>query len=253
MAENFYKNVKKYLFKWSFERSLMNKNYLLWLIPLLLMAFIAPFTPWLDLEITNHFYHPENPAFERFSTGPTFDFLFNYGIFPGWVLFISATLLFLFSCVLKRFKKFYAPSLVLILTLIVGAGFITHFVLKDHWGRPRPKQTIEFGGTQDFRPFYSPNIFNDKEPAKSFPCGHCSMGFYFFALAVVGMRIKNKRLTYSGFALALFFGVLLGTARIMQGGHYFSDVLFGALIMWLTALAMDYLVYQEPLEIPFYG
>ncbi|HRD54923.1 MAG TPA: phosphatase PAP2 family protein [Parachlamydiaceae bacterium] len=226
----------------------MNRNNLLWFLPILLMVLIAPFTPWLDLEITKQFYHPENPAFERFSTGAFFDFLFNYGIMPGWIAFIASTLFFLLSYISKKFENFRSPCLILILTLIVGAGFLTHFVLKDHWGRPRPKQTIEFGGTQEFHPFYSPNFFNDKEPAKSFPCGHCSMGFYFFALAVIGMRLKKKWMINLGFSLAFFLGILLGVVRIMQGGHYFSDVLFSCLLMWLTALSMDYLVYQSSLK-----
>jgi len=223
----------------------MKKKYLTWLLPIVLMTILAPFTPWLDLNISKFFYNPNNPLLERFSRGPIFDFLFNYGVIPGWILFIGATILFLLSYVLKRFKNWRSPSLVLILTFIMGAGFFTHLILKDHWGRPRPKQVTEFGGTQNFRPFYSPNFYNQPEPSKSFPCGHCSMGFYFFALALVGKRLNKKWLTDLGFGLALSLGIILGILRIMQGGHFFSDVVFSALLLWLTALSMDYLVWSS--------
>lgn len=223
----------------------MNRKNLIWVLPILLMILLTPFTPWLDLKITRYFYHPDPLALDPFSSGPFFDFLFNYGILPAWIVAIISALIFLFSYVSNPLKAWRNPSLVLILTLIVGAGFLTHMVLKDHWGRPRPKQVIEFGGTQKFRPFYSPNIFHQPQPSKSFPCGHCSMGFFFFALALVGKRLNKKWLEILGFSLAFILGGLLGFARIAQGAHFFSDVLFSALLLWLTALAMDYLVYSN--------
>ena len=215
----------------------MNKYTLSWLLPIIFMILIAPFTPWLDLSITRYFYQPENSALERF--------IFNYGIMPAWIVFILSTIFLCLSYIMKRFTSWRAPCLVLVLTFIMGAGFFTHLLLKDHWGRPRPRQVTEFGGTQNFRPFYSPNFFDQPEPSKSFPCGHCSMGFYFFALALVGYRLNKKWLMYLGLWTALALGILLGVFRIMQGGHFFSDVVFSALLMWLTALSMDFLIYPN--------
>ena len=95
--------------------------------------------------------------------------------------------------------------------MVVGAGFIVHTALKDHWGRPRPKQIIAFGGEQTFRPFYSPNFFHQPEPSKSFPCGHCTMGFYFFAVAFAlrrsGYRRGNILAMLSRFFLAWPWGL----------------------------------------------
>ena len=130
-------------------------------------------------------------------------------------------------------------ALALVLTIILGAGFITHTLLKDHWGRPRPKQVTEFGGSQPFRPFYSPNFFHQPHPSKSFPCGHCTMGFYFFALALVLKRLGYRKGYYFTFAFALVFGITLGISRMAQGGHFLSDVLAAGLIMWITAYLCD--------------
>ncbi len=223
----------------------MIKHHKSWLIPLILMLFITPFTPWLDLKVTHLFYTPDPYGIDHFKSGPFFDFLFNYGIFPAWILVGIAVIAALLSYFVDSFKKWQKPALVAILTLAIGAGFITHLVFKDHWGRPRPKQSIEFGGSQNFRPYYSPNLFHQPEPSKSFPCGHCSMGFFFFAIALIGRRIGNKALEYAGWILAFGLGGLLGIARIMQGAHFLSDVLMSALILWLTALFADWLVYQE--------
>jgi membrane-associated PAP2 superfamily phosphatase len=223
----------------------MNNKNMLWLLPILFLIMITPFTPWLDMTITGLFYHAENPLLERFSFGPFFDFAFNYLVIPAWVVFILSALFLVLSYVSKKFKSWQSPCLVLLLTFIVGAGFFTHLMLKDHWGRPRPKQVSEFGGIQEFRPYYSPNFFNQPEPSKSFPCGHCTMGFYFFALALIGKRLNKKWMIYAGYSLAIGLGTLLGSVRIMQGGHFFSDVLFSACLMWLTALSMDFLVYSS--------
>lgn len=134
--------------------------------------------------------------------------------------------------------------MVLVLSMVLGAGLIVHVALKDHWGRPRPRKTIELGGTQPFRPYYEPN-FQEKIPSKSFPCGHCSTGFYFFSLAILGLQRKSKGLFYLGMFLALSLGTILGVTRIAQGAHFFSDVLVSALIMWLVPLFLVRLFFPE--------
>lgn len=210
-----------------------------WLIPTVLMLLLAPFTPWIDLAVTGVFYTPDPLGIDRFSSGAFVEFMFNYGIYPAWIVTVLAGVMPLFS------KKWRSPSLVWILTFAIGVGFITHLVLKDHWGRPRPKQVTEFGGPQEFRPFYSPNFFHQPEPSKSFPCGHCGMGFVFFAAALVGRRLGNKLIEWAGWIIAFGLGTLLSITRIMQGGHFTSDVLMSALILWLTALFVDWLIYED--------
>jgi lipid A 4'-phosphatase len=40
----------------------------------------------------------------------------------------------------------------LVICLAVGPGIVANVVLKDHWGRARPKQVLEFGGAKAFTP-----------------------------------------------------------------------------------------------------
>lgn len=214
-----------------------------WLLPILALGLIAPFTPFLDLKIANYFYDQGGGHVEFFISHPLASFFFRYGPIPGLVI-ASAALLALFSSYLFLSCKSWRPhALVLVLTLSVGAGVVCHSLLKDHWGRPRPRQVIQFGGQQEFRPFYKPNFRHQPEPSKSFPSGHAAMGFYFFAVALIGMRLQKKGVFYLGLVLTIVLGVALSLLRMAQGGHFFSDVLMSALIMWLTALAFDRIVY----------
>lgn len=215
------------------------KRHAGWLVPLMLTLLFVPFATRLDLAVSGYFY---NGAFRSDSF---LNALYHWGPLPGQITVAGAVIVYLISFVVRRWKPLRTHALYLVLTLAVGAGLIVHAALKDHWGRPRPKQVIEFGGEQPFRPFYSPNFFNQPEPSKSFPCGHCSMGFYFFALVFIGRRTKKQWLTTTGWILAFGLGGLLSYMRIAMGGHFLSDVYFSTLIMWLTAYGMDWLLYEE--------
>jgi lipid A 4'-phosphatase len=218
-----------------------------WLYPFLFALLITPLTPWIDLFITRYFYSIGNDPVEHFLKNPILNGLFDYGTIPANLTALIAAILLIGSYLFKRFKSFKNPCLVLLLVYAMGAGLIINGILKEYWGRPRPKQVEEFGGTQPFRPYYQPNFSHQPQPSKSFTCGHCATGFYFFALAFVGKRLKKPLLWKSGLLFALILGIALSLARIMQGGHFFSDTLFSALIMWYTTLIIDWLVYAgEP-------
>lgn len=221
----------------------MIKKHAEWLIPLIIMILLTPFTPELDIFIEKLFYHPSSSA-NHFISHPILDWIYQYALIPGQLLVSSSVIVFLLSYLMTSLKKWRPAALTLILTLAIGAGFIAHALLKDHWGRPRPKQVELFGGSQTFRPYYQPNFFHQPEPSKSFVCGHCTMGFYFFALALVARRQKQRLLCYGSFFIAIVLGTTLGVTRMMQGGHFLTDVLWAALIMWFTALTMDWLVYS---------
>src|SRR5262249_29616014 len=143
------------------------------------------------------------------------------------------------------FKAFRKACLVLSLTLTVGSGFITHTVLKEFWGRPRPRQIVEFGGNQHFRAYYEPLFDKALEPSRSFPCGHSTCGFSFFSLYFLFRRYGAMHLARGALIISFLLGGLLSVARIVQGGHFISDVLMSGLIMWLTAYFVDALVYAK--------
>jgi lipid A 4'-phosphatase len=217
-----------------------------WFLPILAMALITPWTAKWDLAISNKFYKGVG-AHEAFGSTPLFTFMFKYGTWFAFAIGGIATMIFITSYFKEKLLKWRKPTLVMMLTLFIGAGVLVNLVFKEHWGRPRPRQVIEFGGTLPFRPYYEPHLqFRmTEERMRSFPSGHSSMGFYFLCVSLVGYRLRNNTLLVTGIAFTIILGGLLGMARIMQGGHFFSDVVMSALIMWLTALFADWLVYHK--------
>lgn len=211
-----------------------------WVIPLLLLALIAPFTPKLDLTFSSYFY---NDLTGHFSSESFYLFMYTWGLLPGQMTGIAAILVFMLSYYKKSFMHWRKFSLLIILTIGLGAGIITHAVFKDHWKRPRPRQIEQFGGTEPYRPFYEPNFFATGS-FKSFPSGHCAMGFCFFAVAIQGRRTQNRPLLLIGITLALTLGISLSITRIAQGGHFFSDTFVAACLMWITAGTSDWWIYN---------
>lgn len=108
----------------------------------------------------------------------------------------------------------------LLLTLIVGPGLAVNTLLKDHWGRARPGQIQEFGGAKRFDPPLLPS--DQCERNCSFVAGDPALGFWFLAPAML-LAGRKRRLAIAG---ALALGSFLGLARIAQGGHFLSDVVF---------------------------
>lgn len=216
----------------------MFSKHLWWLLPILTMALITPWTPEWDKQSAAYFYK------NHFKSDGFYHFMYTYSILPALIVAILAFIVLAGSYVFSSWKQWRKPSWLLVLSMVVGAGFIVHTVLKDHWGRPRPRQVVEFGGAQNFRPYYSP-YFDNPIPSKSFPCGHCTMGFYFFAAALVLRRMDHRIWSNLTYCFALLLGIALGITRMSQGGHFVSDVLMTALIMWLVARGFDALIYNK--------
>jgi membrane-associated PAP2 superfamily phosphatase len=212
-----------------------------WLLPVLILAAIAPWTPTLDLTLAHYFYQGSG----QFSPSPLYSFIYDYGVVPAQLAVLAASITLLLSYCFKKYKKWRQASLLMILPLLIGAGFIVHTVFKENWGRPRPKQVEQFGGNQKFLPFYNPNFSEKPEPAKSFACGHCTMGFYFFALALLGRKLKKPILFWTGLIAAFGLGIILSWTRLAQGGHFLSDTLISALIMWLTAYGCSLFLFPD--------
>jgi hypothetical protein len=134
-----------------------------------------------------------------------------------------------------RWLPWRKVSAYLLLCIVVGPGLIVNLGFKDHWGRPRPKDTLPFGGRYRMETVWT---LDPDSPGKSFPCGHCTMGFSLFGAGLILRRQGKRRRAVAVQAGALVLGALLGTARILQGGHFASDVLWGFGFCWLTVVGL---------------
>lgn len=210
----------------------------MWTFPLIFLLLIAPFTPWLDLHASTYFFHDGH-----FSLNPFLAFLFRYGELFGVLVGSITLIVFITAYFSKKKRHLMRGALVIGLTLLIGAGILTNSVLKKHWGRPRPKQIVEFGGQADYLPFWKPD-FSTTEHRRSFPSGHVAMGFFYLSLCVVAKRYRCNWLFLTGLGLTLFWGVGLMFARVAQGGHFLSDVLVSPILMWWVTLALDRLLLK---------
>jgi len=121
-----------------------------------------------------------------------------------------------------------AAVLFLILTFALGPGLIANSLLKEHWGRARPIDVTQFGGTDRFTPWWDPR--GDCPGNCSFIAGEPAGAFW--TLAPAALAPPQWRLPAYG--AALVFGGAVGTLRIAGGGHFFTDVVFAGVFMYLA-------------------
>jgi lipid A 4'-phosphatase len=129
-------------------------------------------------------------------------------------------------------------ALFLVLTLAIGPGVVANTILKDHWGRVRPIDTLEFGGSDRFTPWWDPRGQCDNNC--SFIAGEPSGAFW--VLAPAAMAPPQWRLLAYGGVIA--FGSALGVLRMAAGGHFFTDVVFAGIIMYLVAWSIHGLIFR---------
>lgn len=199
---------------------------------LLLITTLFTLFDW-DRRIAAHFYRVGQGWF--MAKQPLWVWLHAYGTIPGIVMTLAALITWAASLYSRRLKPLRRPCLVVALTAILAAGVLVNAVLKQYWGRPRPSQTIAFGGKWNYRSIFPPGT-----PGKgaSFPCGHCTMGFVF--LAAAAFRKRSKTLAYGGVATGILLGGLLSAARVVQGAHFVSDTIWSLGIVGMVATALIY-------------
>jgi len=131
-------------------------------------------------------------------------------------------------------------ALFLIATLALGPGVLTNLVFKDHWGRARPIDVQQFGGAYRFTPWWDPR--GDCPNNCSFIAGEPSGAFW--TLAPAALAPPELRVVAYGAALA--FGTGIGALRMAGGAHFFSDVVFAGVFMYLVVWAGHGLIYRWP-------
>ena len=114
----------------------------------------------------------------------------------------------------------------------VGAGLIVNLGLKDHSHRPRPVHVREFGGDEEFRPWFRFDGACKKNCA--FASGEAASGAWMIAPAL----LAPPPFQGVAVAVAILYAVAAGALRVLFGGHFLSDVLIGGLISALTVMAM---------------
>jgi len=125
----------------------------------------------------------------------------------------------------------------LLLLLTLGPGLIINLGLKENWGRVRPVDVVELGGTKQFTPAFVPS----DQDGHSFPSGHAGSAFYLAAVAFVIAR--RKRLWVR---IALEYGVVVSFFRVAAGGHFLSDTVTAFFIDLVLFFVLYRLFFGRP-------
>lgn len=162
----------------------------------------------------------------------------------GFFLYLSA-LAIVGIYVFNRYRKRNLGGLCgkkvlyLFLVLIVGAGLIVNVALKDNFGRARPRDIQEFGGTKHFTPAFV--MASECDRNCSFSSGHTAGAFFSLALALALSRRRAIAIACIG------FGALVSLSRIASGAHFFSDTVVSFFVMLIVADVLHYyLVLPKP-------
>jgi len=195
--------------------------------------------PRLDLQISAPFYNPRNNLFVvnaqpwvmasrdaarwliAFIFAPACFAIVGKIIMPGRRMLISGR-----------------ATLFLVLTMALGPGVLTNIVLKERWGRTRPIDVIEFGGTGHFTAWW--DLDGDCPNNCSFVAGEPSGAFW--TLAAASLAPPQWRMLAYGGALAI--GAAVGALRIGAGAHFFTDVMFAGVFTFLLTWVIHGLIYR---------
>ncbi|PZM16192.1 phosphatase PAP2 family protein [Rhizobium tubonense] len=133
-------------------------------------------------------------------------------------------------------------SLAALVSLAMGCGVLVNLILKSFSGRPRPRNTLLFGGNLDF---VQAGSFAGKCLKNcSFISGEASSAGWLFCLILL---LPARWRLPVGLPLAVI-SISIPTLRVLTGAHYLSDAVLG----WLSSLVIfaGVLVVAETMRQP---
>jgi len=209
----------------------MRRSTFILLFALILATLLSVLTN-ADIRTASIFYQ----VGKRFPIGDLqpWKFLYFYGVYPAYAMGGAAAICFVVGFVRPSLTRYRRQALFVVLLLIIAPGILTNAIFKDHWGRPRPQQVDMFGGSMAFHQPWQPG------PAPknaSFPAGHPTAAFYLSAPYFI-LREKKRRQAMIWLWGGIFYGIAMGMARIIQGGHFVTDVIWSAGFVYLTAMIL---------------
>ncbi len=208
----------------------------IWVLFLVSSLFFVLY-PQIDITVTSFFYSEA----EGFFLKPTWWVTLLYDSVK-FVIIVTV----LVSIALWLWNRYWAKAIgtmdgkkvgFLLLVLALGPGLIVNWVFKENWGRARPAHIEIFGGDKKFVPAY---VFSDQcETNCSFSSGHASGAYFVIALALLARRHQSFWMT-----LAIVYGSAVGLARIVAGGHFFSDVVVSFFVVYIVAKMLHYRMFE---------
>lgn len=215
---------------WNLPRRARNRECLAWWLAAAVLVAVFGLLPELDVWVS-HTVHSGGGEF------PLAQLAWVQGVYhlTPWLgrgLFVVSLLVLLLAATgVPISRHIWRKAGAMALVLLLGLGGVVHGIFKENWGRPRPHHVQDFAGSQAYVPALQPGGSCARNC--SFVSGHAATGFGLVAIGVFSPRARRR----TWFLVAMAAGLIVGAGRILQGGHFLSDVLFAGLIMWGVATA----------------
>lgn len=206
----------------------------MWLAFLLLSTLFILF-PQIDIQTSALFFNDDT----FYLKGTLFERFFYNSVKVLLTLFSIGSLSIYIYNKVKKTNILNIDTKVIIyivLVLSVAPGLIVNATLKEHWGRARPVQIKEFGGTKTFTPAF---ILSDQK-GHSFSSGHTSAAFAFVGFALLARKRRKFWMT-----MAISYGILVSFARLIAGGHFLSDIVTSFFIVWIVTHMLYKIIFKK--------
>lgn len=218
-------------------RQIIRRRPVLVLLALLaLVSGIFVLAPGLDIAVSRLFYEPGAAGFVGRSG--LAEVLRDLGHYAVWLVAIAAGAASLVKVAAPASRLLIRPRQVLFLfaSLAIGPGLIVNLLLKNVWGRARPREIVEFGGNATFSPAWWPS--DQCHLNCSFVSGEAAAAFFLVSLALIAPPAWRPAVAI----VTTSFAALVSAARIAGGGHFLSDVLIAWNIVLLVVVILHRLI-----------
>lgn len=209
------------------------------LVALVAVSLIFWLFPEIDLWAAGLLYDPA--ASQEHGPHPMLQRLRDVGLFLSQGAIVVLLGLLALKLVLPQ-GRLPVPGralVFLIASLAIGPGLVVNVGLKDHFGRARPRAIEELGGESTFTPAW---VLSDQcERNCSFVSGEVASIAWFAALATV----LPPPLKAVVMAMTMVLTVAIAAMRMAYGGHFLSDVILAALLVWLIAWGCHWYLYRH--------
>ncbi|MBA4108722.1 MAG: hypothetical protein C0487_03880 [Leptothrix sp. (in: Bacteria)] len=127
----------------------------------------------------------------------------------------------------NRQQRCHHMAVIALLCALLGPGLVVEALFKQALCRPRPVQVTVFDGDRPFQA--APQIRTHPEPHRSFVSSHAAAGFWLMSLGLTAGPAWRRR----WFLIGVVTGGAIGLGRILQGGHFLTDIIFAFYAVWM--------------------
>jgi lipid A 4'-phosphatase len=195
--------------------------------------------PELDLKLAALFYDAETKSFPL-KLDLIAAFARDASMWIAWGLATPAIAAFVVKMVRPDRPMLISgrAAIFLLVTMLLSAGVLTNLTFKSYWGRPRPVVVTQFGGDQEFVPWWDPRGACARNC--SFFSGEGATAFWTYAPAALAPPAWRPL----AYVAATLFGVTTSGLRMAFGGHFFTDVAIAGLVTFFVIWLAYALIYR---------